>query len=854
MALEKTESAKVDGGHSSQIFLVKPHLRLAQHFDLEVDLLIYDEVLGTLGLVHQLREKGATLAAEVQGLIDRATYVRHLMLNDLKRGARLPLTVELAFLAQYDHLHEIGNTLSRVARETPSFLEAVGVSLLTYRTEGEPFALADMRRAFPWLLQATRVWYKDRPRAEPTAALTGIELLEYRLPGRRTLRLKPSPVHLIFGQNGSGKSALVEALELAVTGKAERLGVGDVDYVGVIRSRRATGPTASQVILHLSDQSIIEREVGPGGISLPLCQDLRATSFRLDQTVMDRLTRGGDTQRAEIFLQSFFPAEHADLLTYQRSREEAEKILSELPTALKELLASEHHDGKDPEEGLLRLLSWLEESQSHLPPAIAAACLPLSAENIRALGALSPELTQLQITWSQEPPTVAEAAAKLGRIDEALARLRDSLPTVLETLRIARQGLLRIEGWQATGGGTESARDFLADVNDWLRRCALTDLAERHCQLLEALSEAQRAGWEPELDSIGPFAQPPVNAHELAAQRKQASDWARERDELFQRVMAVTPAAAGGTGRPSAEVVRPSRVQKEQLDIAGRWLLSATDSNHPLLGQAIEQALNTDRSLQVGDIAVGTEAWAQPLLARLIRLEAAVQALQESSASGGRNFQALKDLHSSYVALKAAGGKVEQSFLRQLQGREGSRLVEALNELMAVFTPARWAYEDIDLRYRDGAAAQNELGFQIGESVQAALSLNTAQLNLFTVALFLLCAVRADNPLGLMVLDDPLQNMDELTVTTLARGIAKVSRLWSNNWRLLLFFHGQEDRERFRREVPLAAYQLPWLSLGEGGGSRESDPISVDEAVYDDGLGLQLLTEVATDLSAEAGE
>jgi hypothetical protein len=95
-----------------------------------------------------------------------------------------------------------------------------------------------------------------------------------------------------------------------------------------------------------------------------------------------------------------------------------------------------------------------------------------------------------------------------------------------------------------------------------------------------------------------------------------------------------------------------------------------------------------------------------------------------------------------------------------------------------------------------------------------------------------------------MVLDDPLQNMDELTVTTLARGIAKVSRLWSDRWKLLLFFHGQEDRERFRREVPLATYLLPWFSLGEEAPGQPIQ-IPVDEAVYDDGF--QLLTDVARD-------
>ena len=333
---------------------------------------------------------------------------------------------------------------------------------------------------------------------------------------------------------------------------------------------------------------------------------------------------------------------------------------------------------------------------------------------------------------------------------------------------------------------------------------------------------------------------------ELDELRKQAADWASKRDELFQRVMTVTLVAAGEGKRSVTKVSRPSLVQKERLNTVGRWLqLGEADLS---LGQVIEKALETDSPVQFGEIVVGTGDWVQTLLDRLNLLEEAVRALQELKlVAGNRSFQALQDTLSSYKNLQKAGTKIKQSLLWQLQGKPGDqegRLVDALNEMMALFTPARWAYEDIDLKYRGGGAKQ-ELGFQIDQDVQAALSLNTAQLNLFTVALFLLCAVRAENRLGLMVLDDPLQNMDELTVTTLARGIAKVSRLWRESWRLLLFFHGQEDRDRFRREVPLASYQLPWLSPGEG--SEDPMMICADEPLYDSGL--QCLTEVAKTLA-----
>jgi hypothetical protein len=110
------------------------------------------------------------------------------------------------------------------------------------------------------------------------------------------------------------------------------------------------------------------------------------------------------------------------------------------------------------------------------------------------------------------------------------------------------------------------------------------------------------------------------------------------------------------------------------------------------------------------------------------------------------------------------------------------------------------------------------------------LRLNTAELNTFALTLFLLCARRIDNPLRSIVLDDPLQNMDELTVTTVARGLARLMRVWQKLdgngpvWRLVILLHSEEDVESFRAEAQCATYLLPWLSpqLLEKGAVQEA--------------------------------
>lgn len=821
-------ASSLDEARTGPVFLVERHLRFARHFDLKMDLLIHDPTLGTLGLVQRLVKKESKLAEEVQHRIDQATYVRHLLLTAADLGGRLPLTVELVLLATNEpaSLRQIGQALDRVTRET-RFLEAIGVNLLLPAATGKKFPENTLRRTFPWLLQATAAWYASRASATsdgPAQRLAAIDLENYRLTRRRRLTLERAPVHLIFGRNGSGKSSLVEALELVVTGKVERL-PGDADYTQVIRNRSAAEPARVRLCFGDGKPESAETlfEVEAAGVSAPLKSDLRATAFRLDQTVMDRLTRFGDAQRAEVLLRSFFAEESKEYLVFQRAREDAEKALGDLPPALREHLPPSRPGGEGPEaEDVLHRLSWLADGQNQLPPEIAVACLPLPLATMTTLGARLPELAKLvqpAAAWSRESPTVDGAAAALGRIDGSLETLRGELSETLKTLGAVRSGLLQVAGWQASGGAG-AGEDFLADLNEWLRRCVLASLAEQHCQLLETLTAAREAGWSPEPGTVGPFGEPPMDPAGLAALRKQATDWARERKELEQRV--TTTAAASEVGKAPVTADLPKHGQRRQMDTASPWLFPpSTDPSRPqLLGQALEQAFTSrpPQPVPVGDVTVGSPDWAKPLLDRLDRLEAACGALDKTKQSGAGIFQALSDVRAKYEALKTAGTEVGQSLLRQLR-----KVVEALNELMALFTPARWTYEDIDLSYRIGPDGREEMVFQIGDRVQAALRLNTAQLNLFTVSLFLLCALRTGNPLRLLILDDPLQNMDELTVTTLARGLAKASRLWQKPWQLLLFFHGQEDRDRFLREMPLAVYELPWLSTGQG--TAPAEPI-----------------------------
>src|SRR4029079_13499901 len=195
-------------------------LRMAQHFDLAPAFLILDPLLGSLGIVEATLPMGVSKDEDVGALvrrhIDTATYVRHLLLRDKLLAGRKALTVELVLLTadetseEKKFLEEIGTALRQVLRDTDSLFH-IGVSVLCAAGGSEPFK-GRRRRAFPWLLNATREWLSSpdatqgKRGANPGRRLRRLTLNNYRLPGTREIVFSNAQVHLIHGPNGSGKS------------------------------------------------------------------------------------------------------------------------------------------------------------------------------------------------------------------------------------------------------------------------------------------------------------------------------------------------------------------------------------------------------------------------------------------------------------------------------------------------------------------------------------------------------------------------------------------------------------------------------------------------------------------------
>ena len=152
---------------TSPRYLREPRLTIALHFDIQPAFLILDPRLGTLGIVKLLTPKSGdeTIGNQVHRCIDRAAYMRHLLLRDRTPGLWRPITVELVLVTADEMQDEklaldaIGVALRDVLRDTDSLFH-IGVGVLCHGGSNVRFE-GRLRRAFPWLLTTTRRWRAD---------------------------------------------------------------------------------------------------------------------------------------------------------------------------------------------------------------------------------------------------------------------------------------------------------------------------------------------------------------------------------------------------------------------------------------------------------------------------------------------------------------------------------------------------------------------------------------------------------------------------------------------------------------------------------------------------------------------
>ncbi|NUB27013.1 hypothetical protein [Azospirillum brasilense] len=810
---------------------------LDHHFELTCDLLVHDDRFGTVGIVHLIDDvdgggTSKSRKARIQEIVESAAYLRHLALSKAKAKERegekpqLPLTVELVLVVSASgegSTAEIGNVLRELALDS-NFLHGIGINLLPWtgmdgEDDGGEDRDADLRCAFCWTLSTLTAWF-GTPDASASPVFGGIEVTNWRLPGRRRLKFaEDARVHMVHGANGTGKSSLVEAIEYLATGKIARL--PGIEPIGSIVEHIRHGETAARepataTFLEPRHERCSTRSGSPpANLGLP-----SAGAFRLDQPVMDQLIRSDDAGRAKFFLDTFFPDYSSVSEDFTRAEQDAAVALARLPPRF---LGSLPEDTPDMREAVLARLAWMDG------PTVAVQdlwthCFVLSREELEAQIPFAPTLDPLLREAEPARLPVDAVPGWLARFDSAIGALAQDadahLVSIAEALRILRMtGLANWVPSDATSGKATAQA-----LNTWLRSATAVTIMRRHIQIVRSFDRAHRASERP-FDAILPaplrsIADPSPGL--LTAMDGDLRRLVREEEETRKRVAGLGRSARAGSGEGA---VRPAltEAQVRSLDQVTDLLFRNDPAVEGGLGRAVSRALAENKTLPVGaDTIIGMKGWARSLEERLSDLAQALEplrAVQVRHVLPGEVWNAFIAARDRHLDTREAAKTLNDQFVTRLLdepvptrdgAKNGPSLDDALGELMTILTAARWAYPLIGVQpdTREGKPA---LGIRVGKVRQGELRLNSAELSLLTIALFLLCAPKVNNPLRLLVLDDPLQNMDEMTVTVLARGLAKLSMLLSADWMLLLLFHGEDDFERVRQEVPGAAYRLPWL-------------------------------------------
>ncbi len=795
-------------------------IRVNGYQDINPQLLIYDVSGGTLGIVQSISSDPAM----IDSAIDAAVSVRQIFLEIADAESRkhrkqvLALQVELALvLDNQTKLDTVRDTLSSLARET-GYLRLVGLSVL----EAGALSPSALRRAFPWLLSATRAWFpppfpddQEGVWRKQTESFT-LKLEDYRLRGKCSLTCQADTnLHLLHGHNGSGKSTFTEALELLATGKIERIEESGVrQYFATVRHRRRYSPEEDQTVVpkvsfFAGDSTSPKKSVSVDRGYAPEQVTFQAKSFRLDSAFMEKLARATPENRALLFLDAFTPGRSSAKQTVERERKAIHQDLKALPA-----LASLYPD--DDAVTVARLAAEAPVLNGH-SDSLERILLPLTSDEQHLLTRIYAPL-QTAITNFRAATTATALDSALTALDAAWNSVLVTLPNDRKALQTTLSIFEEFNTWTATGQSQRGSA-FEDDLNHWLELQALIDLNSKYLDLVSTMADAATLGWERTSEELAllpaaPVADLPDRLRARSASLTTDLNEARGRlDAWLRQPSAALPNGSSVTSGTSPEPVRSWLLETEKaaLNHAATWIEAVNPISEPL-GDCVARALDQDTAVTFGKSTLGVPHGLDLAIAGILALLSALdKATLPGLGQASNTLTELRKLSGRAVLLQKETKIMSENLFNQLVENTGEEhlLVNAFNELLALFTPARWNYQDLRLKASTGD--QTSLTLETEDNGPADLLLNTAELNAWTLTMFLLLAWRLPNPMRILVLDDPLQNMDELSVVTLARGLARLMPIFPKGWLILGFFHGEQNVEMISRENDCHLYQLLWL-------------------------------------------
>lgn len=754
-------------GHGAKV-IDPPKDPIKNHLEMDVDLLVHHSAKGTLGLVKKLDKKALgeePLEDAIRKTVRQGSYLRSLLMDaanySTEPGTLRYQHLAIHFVASKGKEKDISKALSDLARDTEHF-HHVGVHMLLHSRS--KLLASDFERAFPWLLVRTERWFKDYQTKDHLLP-EKVSMKNYRLAGERVIEVKDQhQIHLFHGHNGTGKSSLVEAFEFLLAGKSQRLENCSKDCREIICHH---GTKLEHLSLSLQTQEG-EIQFSFEDRNCLLEDDLSTHAFMLNQNLMHELILRDDKKRQELFLEYWFPTEGA-ILNRKVKAAESTAILWDLvsPNLRDKILAVlKRKDLGAHDQNLGTLFPWLNDSNK--PSTHDTWFHQLEDQHLQALG-LDPF----------QGKTLSEMRGFFQDVEQTIAPYRKE-KTKLEK---AEKVLGRYASWFYQPNVNPSSAPFPELVNDWLRAHAQAALLEESLKLRKTIRDANLS-------------------------KEEVKDWVN----TSQRIDELEKTANAARQEATLQRATVDQYGQQTQAEANESHVAPTAADRLLLDEMVPGVANLGTDLYNAMMQLDTDAggkfpkgWAETHLATIRNILEALS-LDHRAAD---NLRALEDYHREQQKLQEAVKDLGTTFLKRLQD-EG--LSGPLDELMSLFTPARWAYQPFELHIHDD-------GLELGND--ANLKLNTAELNTFVLALFLLMGPRHSR---LLILDDPLQNMDELTVATLARGFARLLTVLPKDLKLLFLFHGEDDLGRFRMEVPAAIYRLPWVEHAD---SKNPDKVII---------------------------
>ncbi len=539
-------------------------------------------------------------------------------------------------------------------------------------------------------------------------------------PVRLALPCRPE-LTVLTGRNGSGKSSLVEALEWSCTGRVER----------------------TESLPDPFKKAQTNRHVA-GGERVAVTFEIDGDTKTFTRTQLD--ANGTDATLAGLF------SLHRPVLTPVELRRVQGK-----PSDLHQAFASGL--GLDDLSNAIDTLTAAQEQRRRIANAHLSRSDGIARELDASAAAAEPE-DSAQLTRIAEAIRTRDGNA-VGLIDEYVAAARQGtvaspatvrLPSQADTSRLrsrlndAVAGLEQAER-EANAGG-RLAVDVLTAALPWARSVTLP----ASCPVCNAGSID--ANWIDE-------AQATVEAFQAANAQLHIARNALE--SVTNEIRSIVPASLEVDDATRADHALAINALTTMRSVAASSqpgdLLDQFDEHRPLveaLNRDLEQLQADQTAARMAHVSAASP-WARGLTAATAsrtdadRIEAAVTELKKALADVMKaSFQPLKELTQCLWEQLAPDSALRLADIKVVAGKQ--KRVDPTIELAPL---------------KPGGKAESQKGFGF---------LSGGQLQVIALCLFLARATRSSTPFRFIVVDDPVQSLDELRVENLVRVLDGVAR------------------------------------------------------------------------------